>query len=96
MMRDTVAGLPEERADLDWDACSDLLFQDHDVLMLFDDSLGGIEQPHNDIRQSMGMVNLAPHDWFGAFDPDQGCDPDRSFRHPRPRLGDDRSKEGAD
>src|SRR4051812_47479822 len=38
LVRDAVAGLPEERADFDWDACSDLLFQDHDVLMLFDPS----------------------------------------------------------
>ncbi|MFH9968573.1 hypothetical protein ACH4PR_46010 [Streptomyces mirabilis] len=28
LVRDTVAGLPEDRADFDWDACSDVLFQD--------------------------------------------------------------------
>ncbi|MER6739142.1 hypothetical protein, partial [Streptomyces puniciscabiei] len=28
LVRDTVVGLPEDRADFDWDACSDLLFQD--------------------------------------------------------------------
>jgi len=29
LVRDTVAGLPADRADFDWDACSDTLFQDH-------------------------------------------------------------------
>ncbi|RZB19583.1 hypothetical protein StrepF001_12645 [Streptomyces sp. F001] len=82
LVRDTVAGLPEDRADFDWGTCSDVLFQDHDVLMLFDHSLDGIEQPDNEIHQSLGMVNLAPHDWFAAFDPDQARDPDRGFRHP--------------
>lgn len=81
LLRDTVADLPEDRADFDWSACSDSLFQDHDVLMLFDHSLDGIEDAEGDIHQSLGMVNLAPQDWFAAFDPDQARDPDRGFRH---------------
>ncbi|MGW1562873.1 hypothetical protein ACWCQ1_41185 [Streptomyces sp. NPDC002144] len=81
LVADTVADLPVDRADFDWDACSDLLFQDHDVLMLFDESLDGIEQPDNEIHQSLGMVNLAPQEWFAAFDPDQARDPDRGFHH---------------
>ncbi|MFE7958645.1 hypothetical protein [Streptomyces sp. NPDC057413] len=82
LVQDSVAGLPENRADFDWDACSDVLFQDHDVLMLFDNSLDGIEDPQGDIPQSLGMVNLAPSDWFSAFDPEQARDPDRGFRQP--------------
>ncbi|WP_406723583.1 hypothetical protein WJ438_01290 [Streptomyces sp. GD-15H] len=82
LVRDAVAALPEDRRDCDWGACSDVLFQDHDVLMLFDHSLDGIEDAEGDIHQSLGMVNLAPHDWFAAFDPDQGRDPDRGFRCP--------------
>ncbi len=82
LVRDTVAGLPEDRGDFDWGACSDVLFQDHDVLMLFDHALDGMEDPEGDIHQSLGMVNLAPHDWFAAFDPEQARDPDRGFRHP--------------
>ncbi|MFE5406994.1 hypothetical protein ACFQ9Z_38090 [Streptomyces sp. NPDC056580] len=79
-----MAGLPEGRADFDRDAYSDVLFQDHDVLTLFDNAhaLDGTEQPDNEIRQSMAVVNLAPHDWFDAFDPEQARDPDRGFRHP--------------
>ncbi|MFF3878960.1 hypothetical protein [Streptomyces sp. NPDC001978] len=82
LVSDAVAALPADRQDFDWDACSDDLFQDHDVLMLFDNKFDGIEDPGNDIHQSMGMVNLAPNDWFAPFDPEQGRDPDRGFRRP--------------
>ncbi|MFD4413214.1 hypothetical protein [Streptomyces sp. NPDC058476] len=51
------------------------------MLMLFDHSLDGIEQSDNGVHQSLGMVNLAPHDWVAAFDPDQARDRDRGFRH---------------
>ncbi|MFJ3310281.1 hypothetical protein ACIPSA_46275 [Streptomyces sp. NPDC086549] len=50
------------------------------MLMVFDHSLDGIEDPDNDIHQSTGMVNLAPNEWFAPFD--QGRDPERVFRHP--------------
>ncbi|WP_393101031.1 hypothetical protein [Streptomyces sp. LN325] len=54
--------------------------QDHDVLMLFDDSLDGIEDAEGDVQQAMGMINLAPLDWFTAFYSDRARDPDRGFR----------------
>ncbi|MEU5632224.1 hypothetical protein ACH47C_23945 [Streptomyces rishiriensis] len=79
LVSDAVAALPEDRQDFDWDACSDVLFQDHDVLMLFDNTLDGIEDPDNGIHQAMGMVNLAPNEWFAPFE--HGRDPDRGFRH---------------
>ncbi|MET8413045.1 hypothetical protein ABZV34_34145 [Streptomyces sp. NPDC005195] len=81
LVADTVAGLPEARGDGDWDACSGVLFQDHDVLMLFDDALDGIDDAESDLHQSMGMVNLAPLDWFTPFDPEHARDPERGFRH---------------
>ncbi|MFH8387916.1 hypothetical protein ACH4E7_44790 [Kitasatospora sp. NPDC018058] len=76
-----VEGLPVHRYDLDWEACSDLLFQDHDVLMLFDASMDGIEDPGNQVNQMLGMVNLGLSDWFTPFDPDCARDPARGFRH---------------
>ncbi|MGW5251234.1 hypothetical protein ACWEQN_47630 [Streptomyces sp. NPDC004129] len=82
LVRDTVADLPEARADFDWRTCSAVLFQDHDVLRLFDHSLDGIEDAEGDIHQSMGMINLAPHDWFDAFDPEEAREADRGFSHP--------------
>ncbi|MFD9400283.1 hypothetical protein ACFWA4_15905 [Streptomyces sp. NPDC060011] len=80
LVAETVVGLPEERGDLDWDACSSDLFEDHDVLMLFDDSLDGIEDAEGEVHQALGMVNLAPLDWFTAFYADRARDPDRGFR----------------
>jgi len=81
-VREAVGDLPEDGGDFDWSAASDLLFQDHDVLMLFDDSLDGIEDGGSDVNQAMGMVNLAPLDWFTPFDPEQARADERGFRHP--------------
>ncbi|MEY2242376.1 hypothetical protein AB8A21_05410 [Streptomyces sp. BF23-18] len=82
LVADTVAGLPEERGDFDWDACSGVLSEDHDVLMLFDGSFDGIEDAESDVHQVLGMINLAPLDWFTAFSPDRARHPDRGFRQP--------------
>ncbi|MEU6934901.1 hypothetical protein AB0A05_38100 [Streptomyces sp. NPDC046374] len=70
-----VAGLPQSCADYDWDGCSDDLFQDHDVLMLFATQLDGMEDPDNEVHQAMGMVNLAADEWFEPFSPDHARDP---------------------
>ncbi|MGW0604156.1 hypothetical protein [Streptomyces sp. NPDC002640] len=79
-VRDLVVNLPQNSADYDWQGCSDDLFEDHDVLMLFDAQLGGMEAPDSDIRQAMGMVNLAADEWFEPFSADNARDPDRGFR----------------
>ncbi|MFJ8803067.1 hypothetical protein [Streptomyces sp. NPDC102487] len=47
------------------------------MLMLFDDSFDGIEEAEGDVHQDLGMVNLAPLDWFTAFYPDRAREPDR-------------------
>jgi hypothetical protein len=80
LVREAVADLPEHRRDFDWSACSDELFEDHDVLMLFDASLDGVEDSGSDVNQALGMVNLAPLDWFAPFDPEQARAGDRGFR----------------
>ncbi|MGW6259927.1 dTDP-glucose 4,6-dehydratase [Streptomyces sp. NPDC055085] len=80
LVQDTVAGLAAERGDFDWDACSGVLFEDHDVLMLFDDSLDGIEDAAGAVHQAMGMINLAPLDWYTAFYSERARDPHRGFR----------------
>lgn len=79
LVRETVGELVAHRRDYDWNACSDYLFQDHDVLMLFDSALDGLED--SDINQAMGMENLAPADWFAPFDSDHARDPARGYRH---------------
>lgn len=81
LVAETVQGLGEGRRDFDWDWCSSVLFEDHDVLMLFDASLDGIEDRGNEINQALGLANLAAADWFEPFRPRQARDPDRGFRH---------------
>jgi hypothetical protein len=81
LVAETVEGLGEDRHDFDWDWCSTVLFEDHDVLMLFDASLDGIEDSGNQINQALGLANLAAADWFEPFHPDQARDPARGFRH---------------
>ncbi|MGC0407301.1 hypothetical protein RKD31_000544 [Streptomyces sp. SAI-163] len=80
LVAETVEGLGEDRRDFDWDWCSDVLFEDHDVLMLFDASLDGIEDSGNEINQALGLASLAAAEWFVPFRPGQARDPDRGFR----------------
>ncbi|MBV6695581.1 hypothetical protein KV557_00375 [Kitasatospora aureofaciens] len=81
LVADAVAALPADRYDFDWECCSDLLFEDHDVLMLFDARLDGIEDPTAEASQALGMVNLAPLDWFTPFNSERARNPERGFRH---------------
>lgn len=64
------AGLPRHRAaDRDFERMRTLLFEDSDVLLLFDPSLDGIEDPDNEAAQAERLVNLHPRDWFLPFSP---------------------------
>lgn len=58
---DLTAGLPACEGDSDWDGPLDFLFQDHDVLMLFDNDADGYAEPHS------STVNLALEKWFDPF-----------------------------
>ncbi|WP_430379161.1 hypothetical protein [Streptomyces sp. B1-3] len=79
--RNTAHGtLPEHRDDYDWDACSDLFFQDHDVLMLLDARLDGIEDPDGEVNQRLGMGDLRTAAWFEPFAHPDARDPGRGFR----------------
>ncbi len=72
--------LPHHRDDYDWNACSDDLFQDHDVLMLYDESLDGVEDPGAGINQYMRMGDLRPGSWFKFFGNVEPRDASRGFR----------------
>jgi hypothetical protein len=56
------------RADVQW--LRDTAFEDHDVLMLFDARMDGVEE--SDLARSMGFANLAARDWFKPFRSDDG------------------------
>jgi hypothetical protein len=72
--------LPAHRDDYDWDACSEDLFLDHDVLMLYDDQLDGIEDPGNEANRYMSIGDLRPESWFDWFANVEPRDPERAFR----------------
>ncbi|MEU6357643.1 tetratricopeptide repeat protein [Streptomyces sp. NPDC047072] len=74
-------GLPEQPDDYDWFACKDLLFEDHDVLMLYKPWMEGIEEPSNSVNQHMRLANLRPDDWFKPFREQDARDPDRDVRY---------------
>ncbi|MFD4413491.1 hypothetical protein [Streptomyces sp. NPDC058476] len=59
------AALPTHRDDYDFDACSDLFFQDHDVLWLYDSKYS----PHeaDDTNTSPVPPALHPSNWFEDF-----------------------------
>lgn len=68
--------MPVEAGDLGEDpfaALAILLFADHDVLMLFQPELDGLE--NSVIAEAMGMVNLHPKDWFTPFAPKPSLTP---------------------
>lgn len=62
-----VAGLPVHAHDYDWDGCRDVFFQDEDILMLYDASLDGLEDPDSDINRAMGIGDYRPNAWFNTF-----------------------------
>jgi hypothetical protein len=72
--------LPEHRDDYDWDLYSEMLFQDHDVLMLFNEGLDGIEDPGDPLNREAGMGDLRPAAWFEFFNNVEPRDPNRVFR----------------
>ena len=54
-------------ADDDFEAMRDRLFSDHDVLMLFDLSFDGVDDPESEIARIQRPANLNPRDWFKPF-----------------------------
>jgi hypothetical protein len=72
--------LPEHPDDYTWEDCSELLFEDHDVLMLFDKSLDGIEDPDSDFNRASGMGDLRARAWVNSFRHMTRRNPDRGFR----------------
>lgn len=63
-----LAGIPAHPRDGDWAGPLDYLFEDHDVLVLFDGAAPG------------DGVNLDPPAWFEAFEPPRARDPRRGYR----------------
>ncbi|MFD5435139.1 hypothetical protein ACFWJ4_23700 [Kitasatospora sp. NPDC127067] len=82
---DTVADphstLPVHRDDYDFGACTDMFFQDTDVLMLYSSRFVGIEDPDGDANRRLGVGDLRAQFWFEPFGNITARDPHRGFRH---------------
>ncbi|MEJ7764692.1 MAG: hypothetical protein WKF86_04285 [Acidimicrobiales bacterium] len=59
--------LEQQDAD-DCVSAKDMLFMDFDVLLLFDPSLDGVEDPASEAYQVERFENLHPRDWFKMFE----------------------------
>lgn len=63
-----MAELPRAgESDPDFDLARWALFRDDDVLLLFDASLDGVEDPDTEQSRLVGLANLHPRDWFVPF-----------------------------
>jgi hypothetical protein len=72
--------LPKHDNDYDWGMCSEVMFQDHDVLLLDEGWADGIEDPDTEVNKATGIGDLRPHNWFRPFNNVEPRDPDRGFR----------------
>lgn len=73
----TPESLPEDsERDEDFESARDVLFRDHDVLLLFDPSLDGIDDPESELDKRFRFANLHPSRWFLPFADQTGDDPD--------------------
>jgi hypothetical protein len=72
--------LPGHPDDLDWDAMPDVLFQDTDILHLFEPGLDGIDDPHDALNTAMAIGDYRPSAWFENFANMQQRDEQRGFR----------------
>lgn len=65
---DPASSLPDHGDDdADFDSMRDLLFTDHDVLVLFDPLMDGAEVPDGELDRVARYANLHPRDWFKPF-----------------------------
>lgn len=72
--------LPKHADDYYWEMCSTVLFEDHDVLMLFNASLDGIENPGDGLNRESGTGDMRAAAWFKPFSHLEPRDPGRVFR----------------
>jgi hypothetical protein len=74
------ATLPSHPDDFDWDLVGDVLFQDNDILALFNPHLDGIEDPDAEVNQNFRIGDYRPQAWFETFNNMEPCDGPDPFR----------------
>jgi len=64
----TLDSLPvDAERDDDFEGAREALFRDHDVLMLFDPALDGVDDPEGALHEHFRFANLHPSRWFLPF-----------------------------
>lgn len=79
VFEDSLDELPAHPDDYQTDRLSEVLFQDEDILMLFD--MPHLASPDDPINASMYMGDMRPNSWFkpfGQFQPRERPEPDTS------------------
>jgi hypothetical protein len=74
------AKVPPNPDDFNWDDVQDGLFQDTDILALFNPHLDGIEDPEVEVNRNMRIGDYRPQAWFDTFANMQRRDGRRPFR----------------
>jgi hypothetical protein len=64
---DLTALLPHDYYDFNWNACTSMLNDDHDALMLYEPELDGIKDPCDKANIMMGVGDLRPQNRFDPF-----------------------------
>jgi hypothetical protein len=72
--------LPEHPEDFDWSLLDDVLFQDVDILSLFEVELDGIEDPDAEQNERIRMGDYRASAWFEPFLNMEPRDGRRPFR----------------
>ena len=80
-LSDLLASLPSHPDDDDWDGAIDALFQDTDILGLFDPARDGMEDPGSDVNTLFRIGDYRPQVWFQTFQNMEPRDEQRGFRH---------------
>lgn len=64
----------DDERDRDFDLAREVLFRDHDVLLLFNAAMDGIDDPDSELSIHHRFANLHPSKWFLPF-ADSDADP---------------------
>ncbi len=79
-LSELLASLPSHPDDEDWDGAIDSLFQDTDILGLFDPARDGMEDPSSDVNTVFQIGDYRPQAWFQTFQNMDPRYPQRGFR----------------
>jgi hypothetical protein len=72
--------LPTRRCDFEWKECGERLFQDSDVLFLYEERLDRIGDHRSCLNKQLRRGDSRPQNWFEPFSDVEPRNPKRGFR----------------